>query len=194
MTTNQATFNPSTANHFLRNLYLSRTVVQIVWAATVLATASTSPNLAVALVVLYPLWDVVCTIRDIRSNPQPESRSLLLTNAILGTATAIAVGILGSVQVRYAVALFGLWALLAGLLQLGVGIARRRSAKGQWAMILSGAQSTLAGTAFLIRGLQEKIHVKDLGGYAIFGAVYFLIAALLLSRKGSTPDTALHTA
>ena len=50
-------------------------------------------------------------------------------------------------------------------------------------MILSGAQSTAAGIAFVLGGLGGKFHTKDMGGYAIFGAIYFLIGGILLSRK-----------
>jgi hypothetical protein len=50
-------------------------------------------------------------------------------------------------------------------------------------MILSGAQSTAAGIAFVLGGLSGKLHTKDMGGYAIFGAIYFLIGGILLSRK-----------
>ncbi|MBW8749679.1 MAG: hypothetical protein JF584_19415, partial [Acidobacteria bacterium] len=67
--------------------------------------------------------------------------------------------------------------------QLVAGLIRRKQLGGQWAMILSGAQSTEAGIAFVLGGLSGKLHAKDLGGYAIFGAVYFLIGGVLLSRK-----------
>ena len=40
-----------------------------------------------------------------------------------------------------------------------------------------------AGVAFGLGGLQGKFHTKDLGGYAIFGAFYFLIGGILLNRK-----------
>ena len=50
-------------------------------------------------------------------------------------------------------------------------------------MILSGAQSSAAGIAFILGGLAGKFHTKDMGGYAVFGAVYFLIGGILLSRK-----------
>lgn len=56
-------------------------------------------------------------------------------------------------------------------------------------MILSGAQSALAGIAFVLLGLQDKQHIKDVGGYAIFGALYFLIGGILLSRKLSRNAT-----
>jgi uncharacterized membrane protein HdeD (DUF308 family) len=186
MTSTQPNTASPAAGNFLRNLYFSRTVVQIVWAAVVIATAPASPAISVLLVVLYPLWDVICTVRDLRSNPQQTSRGLQIVNAVLGVAAAAGAGIFGNMQLRYAVAAFGVWALAAGLLQLGVGIARRKALKGQWAMMLSGAQSAAAGTAFLLGGLQGKVQVKDLGGYAVFGAVYFLVAGLLLHRKSLT--------
>jgi hypothetical protein len=50
-------------------------------------------------------------------------------------------------------------------------------------MILSGLQSAAAGVAFILGGLHETKHIKDLGGYAIFGGVYFLIAGVLMHRK-----------
>jgi hypothetical protein len=53
-------------------------------------------------------------------------------------------------------------------------------------MILSGAQSSVAGVAFVLGGLSNKLHAKDLGGYAIFGAIYFCIAAVLLARRLAT--------
>ena len=90
----------------------------------------------------------------------------------------------------YAVAIFGVWAFGAGVLQLVVGLIRRRQlGGGQWSMILSGAQSGLAGIAFIVLGLHEKRHIKDVAGYAIFGALYFLIAGILLSRKLSRLST-----
>ena len=54
---------------------------------------------------------------------------------------------------------------------------------GQWAMILSGVQSAVAGVAFILGGLHDKTHIKDLGGYAVFGGVYFLVAGFLMHRK-----------
>ena len=50
-------------------------------------------------------------------------------------------------------------------------------------MILSGAQSMLAGVAYFLGGLYDKRHIKDVGGYAVFGAIYFLIGGILLTRK-----------
>ncbi|HVR26337.1 MAG TPA: hypothetical protein VMU26_23790 [Candidatus Polarisedimenticolia bacterium] len=57
-------------------------------------------------------------------------------------------------------------------------------------MILSGLQSTTAGVVFGLGGLNGKFHATDLAGYAIFGAIYFLIAGILLSRKLSQASSA----
>jgi hypothetical protein len=76
------------------------------------------------------------------------------------------------------------WAFGAGLLQLVLGLIRRKQlGGGQWAMILSGAQSMIAGVAYFLGGLYDKRHIKDVGGYAVFGAIYFLIGGILLTRK-----------
>lgn len=164
----------------LRNLYLTRTVVQVLWAALVMK-GNFSAGTTAALLVLYPLWDVACTLFDLSS--ATEGKAILQANAVFGVLTAIAIGATNTSHPTYAIASFGVWALTAGLLQLAVGIARRKAMGGQWAMILSGAQSTAAGAFFILGGLSGKLHPKDLGGYAVFGAVYFLITALLLQWK-----------
>jgi uncharacterized membrane protein HdeD (DUF308 family) len=168
----------------LRNLYFVRTVFQILWAATVLATALSHPVIAATFLIVYPLWDVACTVYDLNTSGQSGSaRTSQMINAFLGLAAAVGIALTVFHQPAYAIASFGGWALGAGLLQLIAGIIRRKQFGGQWAMILSGAQSSAAGVTFVLGGLAGKLHAKDMGGYAIFGAVYFLIGGILLSRK-----------
>jgi uncharacterized membrane protein HdeD (DUF308 family) len=179
----------------LRNLYLVRTAFQVVWAASVISTAVSQPQVAALLFLLYPLWDVACTIYDLNTfSKSGSSRTSQIINAALGVAAAIGIGLTVFQTPIYAVAIFGVWAFGAGVLQLVVGLIRRKElGGGQWSMILSGAQSALAGIAFVVLGLHEKRHIKDVGGYAIFGALYFLIGGILLSRKlsKSTAATAI---
>jgi len=169
----------------LRNLYFVRTVFQVAWAASVIATAIKQPVTAAVLFLLYPLWDVVCTIYDLNTLSQSgSSRTSQIINAILRVAAAIGIGLTVFQTPIYAVAIFGLWAFGAGVLQLVVGLIRRKElGGGQWSMTLSGAQSALAGIAFIVLGLHDKKHIGDVGGYAIFGALYFLIGGILLTRK-----------
>jgi uncharacterized membrane protein HdeD (DUF308 family) len=170
----------------LKKLYFTRTGFQVLWAASVIGTAVTKPAVAAILLILYPLWDVACTIYDLKTSALDRSAKTSQTiNAVLGIAAAIGIALTVFDQPRYAVAVFGAWALVAGLLQFVAGLLRRKQLGGQWAMILSGLQSTVAGAAFVMGGLQGKMHVKDVGGYAIFGAIYFLIAGVRLARKVS---------
>jgi hypothetical protein len=169
----------------LRNLYFTRTVVQLLWAGTVLAEAVSNPALAAGLLILYPLWDVACTVYDLRSSARTHAGppTAQYVNAGLGVLAAIAIALTVFKSPQQAVVAFGAWASAAGLAQLAVGITRRRQLGGQWAMILSGIQSTGAGVAFILGALHDKTHIKDLGGYAILGGVYFLVAGFLLNRK-----------
>jgi hypothetical protein len=168
----------------LRNLYFVRAVFQVIWAATVLSTVRTQPQVASVLLIVYPLWDVACTLYDLKaSRPAGSARTSQVVNALLGSATALGMALTVFSQPAYSIAIFGAWAFGAGLLQLIAGLIRRKQLGGQWAMILSGAQSTAAGIAFVLGGLAGNFHTKDMGGYAIFGAIYFLIGGILLSRK-----------
>ena len=169
----------------LRNLYFVRTAFQVVWAASVITTAVTQPQIAAILFLLYPLWDVACTVYDLNTSSKSGSaRNAQTINALLGVGAAIGIGLTVFRQPIYAVAVFGVWAFGAGLLQLLLGLIRRKQiGGGQWAMILSGAQSMIAGVAFFLGGLYDKRHIKDVGGYATFGALYFLIGGVLLTRK-----------
>ena len=169
--------------HSLRNLYFTRTAVQLLWAGIVIATAASNPALAAGLLILYPLWDVACTVYDLRSSTRSGPSAAQYVNVALGSLTAIGISVTAFKSPQQAVVTFGAWAFTAGLAQLAIGIRRRKQLGGQWAMILSGIQSAAAGVAFILGGLHDKTHIKDLGGYAIFGGVYFLIAGFLMHRK-----------
>ena len=102
------------------------------------------------LLILYPLWDVACTVYDLNtSSKSGNTRTSQMINAALGVLAAIGTGFTVFHEPRYAVAVFGGWAFAAGVLQLVAGLIRRKQLGGQWAMILSGAQSAAAGIAFL---------------------------------------------
>jgi uncharacterized membrane protein HdeD (DUF308 family) len=170
---------------FLRSLYFTRTAVQLLWAGIVIVTAASNPALAAGLLILYPLWDVACTVYDLRSSTRSNSVPPVAqyVNAALGSLAAIGIALTAFKSPQQAVVTFGAWAFAAGLAQLVVGMSQRKHLGGQWAMILSGLQSAAAGVAFILGGLHDKTHIQDLGGYAIFGGVYFFIAGFLIHRK-----------
>jgi uncharacterized membrane protein HdeD (DUF308 family) len=102
---------------------------------------------------------------------------------VIASALVTVVVIAAVMKDTYAVlAVFGVWAILSGLLQLYTAVRRWRSYGAQWAMILSGGQSTLAG-GFMIKqsvGIMPP-SILDIAPYAAFGAFYFLVSAVWLT-------------
>src|SRR6201996_7322728 len=94
----------------LRNLSFVRTVFQVFWAAIVIAFAGTQPTLVAILFIVYPLWDVACTIYDLRTSSQSGgTHTTQRINAALGVGAAIGRGLTVFQQPMDAVAVFGAW-------------------------------------------------------------------------------------
>ena len=70
---------------------------------------------------------------------------------------------------------------MAGLVQLLVAVSRRKMG-GQWPMIISGGISVLAGGSFIAAASADNPVLTNAVGYAIPGAIFFLISAIRLSR------------
>jgi uncharacterized membrane protein HdeD (DUF308 family) len=77
---------------------------------------------------------------------------------------------------------WGSWAIVSGLVQLIVSIARRRMG-GQWPMILSGGLSVLVGGGFITVAGADDPSLAGLAGYAALGGIFFLVSALRLGRS-----------
>lgn len=171
----------------LRTLYFARFGFAIVWAAVLIATASLGAPLLSVLLVLYPLVDAGSVLWQLRTDDTASgSRVPEGINIVVSVLVAIALGWTSAVSVAAALAVWGAWAIVSGATQLITAVLRRRSG-GQVALIVSGGISVFAGTAFLIQGLQGATTIVGVGGYAILGGIFFLIAAIRLSillRKG----------
>ncbi len=99
----------------LRKLYFTRTVFQILWAGSVIATAIAEPAIAAVLLIVYPLWDVACTVYDLNTSALDGSaRTSQIINAVVGAATAIGIAFTVFRQPAYAIGIFGVWAFGAG--------------------------------------------------------------------------------
>ena len=127
--------------------------------------------------MIYPAWDAFANLVDARVNGGLKANPSQALNVVVSMTTALAVVV--AVSSAYAVlAVFGVWAILAGLLQLR----RWRHYGAQWAMILSGAQSALAGSFMISRSLGTVAPtILDVAPYAGFGAFYFLLSAIRLA-------------
>jgi hypothetical protein len=165
---------------WLTRYYLVRTVFSAVWVALAFCVGQRFPAIAAALLIVYPAWDALANYIDAsRSGGLADNRTQTI-NVIISITTTIAVIV--ALRSNWGLAVFGAWAILSGLLQLATAVGRWKRLGAQWAMILSGGQSALAG-AFFLSQAHAPIHatLDRVGGYAAVGAVYFLVSSLWLS-------------
>jgi hypothetical protein len=177
--------SPTAAVQTLRNYYSVRAIVSAGWVAAAFSIGRTSPLAAAILLVAYPAWDAIANLIDAARNGGLARNR---TQAINATVSALAAAMISvEIEDMYAVlAVFGAWATLAGLLQLATGLRRWRSYGAQWSMILSGAQSALAGGFFIAQARGSAMpSIADVAPYAGFGAFYFLVSALWLTFRRS---------
>jgi uncharacterized membrane protein HdeD (DUF308 family) len=180
----------ASSSAWLRNYYLVRFAVSAAWVVLAFTVARQAPPIAAVMLVAYPAWDALANFIDAeRSGGLGRNRSQLL-NVVVSGLTAIAVAIALGRGMNAVLAVFGVWAVLAGLFQLATAIRRWSAFGAQWAMILSGAQSALAGAFFVtMAGGPAVPGIADIAPYAAFGAFYFLVSAIWLTvsnaRRGS---------
>jgi len=165
----------------LRKLYFTRFGFAIVWAAIFAVAASTLNPLSIALLLLYPVVDLVAAVVDFRTSKTAKPTPALFVNMALSLLAAIGLGIAVASGSSAALIVWGAWAITTGLVQLIVATTRR-ALGGQWPMIISGAISTLAGIAFIAMGTTPEASITGLAGYAVLGGIFFLISALRLGR------------
>lgn len=158
--------------------------VSAAWVAAALLVAPLNPIIAAVLLVLYPAWDAAANLIDAQRSGGLSRNLSHLLNVIVSAITTVAVVLALGQGMAAVIVVFGAWAILSGALQL-VTAMRRWSAGGQWAMVLSGAQSALAGGFFVVSaGTMPNPGIALIAGYAAFGAVYFLVTAVWLSVRG----------
>lgn len=185
---------PTTYGDHLRRLYLVRFAFALIWAALLFPTsAATGPFLTVLLFV-YPLFDAAAVLWQLRADPDTQrSKVSEGVNVAVSLVVAVALGVASTTSIAAALAVWGVWAIGAGIPQLVTAIRNRRSG-GQVPQMLSGGISVLAGGSFLAQGLQDADSIAGVGGYALLGGVFFLVSAVRLSilrRRERQRDRAL---
>ncbi|MBP2340659.1 hypothetical protein JOF41_006837 [Saccharothrix coeruleofusca] len=168
----------------LRRLYFTRFGFALVWAGALFATASTLGPVSIALLVLYPLFDLAAAVVDVRSSRTAGPAKGLYANIAISALACVGLALAAASGIPAVLRVWGAWAVVSGLTQLGVGLSRR-ALGGQWAMIISGAISTVAGTSFVLQAAQPGASLASLAGYATLGGLFFLVSAVRLSRSAA---------
>ncbi|UQU62737.1 hypothetical protein COUCH_27365 [Couchioplanes caeruleus] len=165
----------------LRRLYLVRFLFAVLWVLVMLTTADHLGPPAATLLVLYPLFDVAAAVVDARASRATGSPALLYANIVVSLLAAAGLAVAAASGIPAVLRVWGAWAVVAGLIQLVVGVTRRGMG-GQWPMILSGGISVLAGGSFIAGAAADDPTLINAVLYAVPGAVFFLISALRLGR------------
>jgi uncharacterized membrane protein HdeD (DUF308 family) len=185
-----ATTDPAVATSAqpLRRLYIVRFGFALVWTVLLFATASSINAVSATLLVLYPLFDVAAAVVDARSTristadgPTGTSTAGLYVNIAISALAAAGLAVALTSGIPAVVRVWGVWAVVAGIVQLVVAIGRRQLG-GQWAMIVSGTISVLAGVSFFLIASNAAASLISVAGYALLGGIFFLVAALRLGR------------
>lgn len=168
-------------NSGLQQYYFARAGFSLLWVLAAFTIGKNSSAFAAVLLLLYPAWDAAANLFDASRNGGLKRNPSQSLNAVVSIATTAGVALALTRGMHTVLVVFGIWACLAGLFQLATGV-RRWSQGAQWAMILSGAQSALAGVFFIQRanGSVEP-GIVDIAPYAAFGAFYFLVSAIWLT-------------
>lgn len=143
---------------------------------------------AAALLVVYPAWDAIANVIDAASSGGLAANRSQAINVAASSVMTLAVILALTMNMNWVLGAFGLWAIFSGLLQLGAAVRRWKTSGGQWAMILSGGQSAVAGAQ---AQMPQEPSISTVAGYAGVGAFYFLVSAIsltmALSRRSTYP-------
>ena len=182
-----ATTHPEVTVPALRRLYFARFGFAVVWAALVFVLVGQRLTaVGVTLAVLYPLYDVVANVIDLRTSHPTSSARGLWVNIAISLLAGVGIALAAPSGLPAVLRVWGAWAITAGLAQLVVGVIRRALA-GQWPMMLSGAISVLAGTSFILQAGTPGASLSKVAGYATLGGLFFLASAVrmhIAARKG----------
>lgn len=170
----------STPSSWLRSYYFARALVSSAWIAAAILFSG-QVQLTALLLVIYPAWDALANLVDARANGGLKANPSQALNVVVSTITALAVLVAVSNSSYAVLAVFGVWAIFSGLLQLSAAVRRWRHHGAQWVMILSGGQSALAGGFMISLAFGSTAPtILDIVPYAGFGAFYFLLSAIWL--------------
>jgi hypothetical protein len=188
MTVHSGDLSRASEEHWLKLYYFARTAFSAVWVAAAFTVGQHSWAIAAVLLVAYPAWDALANFGDASRSGGLGRNPTQTINVVVSVATTLAVVFALAMSMNWVLGVFGVWAILSGLLQLGTAVRRWKSYGAQWAMVLSGGQSALAGAFFIVLAqMPMPSSITDVAGYAAVGAFYFLISAMWLTLRPSKP-------
>jgi uncharacterized membrane protein HdeD (DUF308 family) len=173
----------------LFRVHLVRGLAAPAWAAAFSTVHGSLTAASVALLVAYPVIDVVASLFDVREDPGTPARRLQVANSALSALAAVGLGLAAISGVGAVLFTFGAWAIVSGIAQFTVAVRRRHSDLGrQWPMLIAGALSVVAGATYLPAALGPNPGLVMLVLYTAAGGLFFVVQAATLAwrRRGRT--------
>ncbi|WP_436528736.1 hypothetical protein [Actinoplanes sp. HUAS TT8] len=167
----------------LFRIHLIRGVIAIAWSAAFAGVQHDLTAATVALLVLYPVIDVIASLADVRENRGTPARRLQIFNTGLSAATAAGLGLAAISGTGAVLFVFGLWAVIAGAAQVTVALNRRRVLGWQWPSLLAGTLSVIAGATYLPVALGDAPSLAMLVVYTAAGGTFFVLQAIGLAWR-----------
>jgi hypothetical protein len=167
----------------LRLLYLVRGAFAVVWAVAFIVAGNQLDAVTIALLIVYPAVDVMSSGYDAVTHRATGPATMQWVNAVISTVALIGLVVASTQDNGWVLHAFGAWATISGVIQLIVAVRRRQQFGAQWAMLISGGLSTLAGIAFNVMAGADQPQLSTLGGYALLGGIFFLVNSFLLRRQ-----------
>ena len=190
--TTQPTVETLDRSNYLKRYYYLRLTVSALWILASVTLGMTSTTWSLVLLVVYPAWDALANWLDANRSGGLAKNPPQTINLLVSAVTGLSVLLASQRSMNAVLAVFGAWAFLSGGLQLATAVRRWRQVGAQWAMILSGAQSALAGVIFAHQASSlTLVSIGTVIGYAAFGAFYFGVSAISLTIAGFRMKTAL---
>jgi len=177
-------FNAPGNEQWLTRYYFSRAIFSLIWVTLAFSVGRQSTAGAAILLIVYPAWDALANFVDLSRNGGTAANRTQAINVAMSAIATLAVFPALKTGMHAVLTVFGIWAILSGALQLGTAVRRWKHVSAQWVMILSGAQSALAGLFFIAQSHASTPPViVKIAGYAAIGALYFLISAIWLQVR-----------
>lgn len=191
MTNYQTDIAENGGHYWLKRYYLARAAFSIIWVAAALTAGRQSFTIAAILLIIYPAWDAAANYVDAARNGGLANNRSQAINVAVSLVMTVAVIVALTMSMNWVLGGFGLWAIFSGLSQLATAVRRWKTSGGQWAMILSGGQSAIAGAFFIAQALKPvEPSIANVAGYAGLGAFYFLVSAVWLTVSQMRQKTA----
>ena len=105
----------------LARYYLVRAIIAAVWVAAAVAIGRSNAPAAALLLVIYPAWDALANWFDAQGSGGLRTNPTQAFNVAVSLVAAIAVAVALQLSMNAVLAVFGIWAIAAGLAQLITG-------------------------------------------------------------------------